>query len=141
MILGGGTRPALRIGTILLCAAFGGAAAAQNKQPLEVTPEKGTAPLGVVLTGPTAFVSRAQEFIVRHGACTIDGGTGVFTIDWGDNADKSAAWPRGGSPDCKLTHTYEAAGTYKIRAGFFSGDANAPSPEWVGETSITVTAP
>lgn len=139
MIRGGSLRRA--VCAQLLGVAFAAAAQAQDAKPLEVTPEKGSAPLGVVLTGPTAFVSRAQEFIIKHGACTVDGGTGVFTIDWGDNAEKSAAWPRGGNPDCKLTHTYDAAGTYKIRAGFFSGDANAPTAEWVGETSITVTAP
>jgi hypothetical protein len=116
-----------------------GAAQGQEKLPLEVTPEKGTAPLGVVLTGPTGFVSRAQEFIVKHGACTMDGGTGVFTIDWGDNSEKAAQWPRNGTPDCRLTHTYDAAGTYKIRAGFFSGDQTAA--EWLGETSITIAAP
>jgi hypothetical protein len=132
-------RAAWRIGAVLL-GALSAAAQAQEKQPLEVTPEKGAAPLGVVLTGPTAFVSRAQEFIITHGACTIDGGRGVFTIDWGDNSDRSAEWPRNGSPDCKLTHTYDAAGTYKIRAGFFSGEQNA-QPEWLGETSITISAP
>jgi hypothetical protein len=132
-------RAAWRIGAVLL-GALSAAAQAQEKQPLEVTPEKGAAPLGVVLTGPTAFVSRAQEFIIKHGACTVDGGRGVFTIDWGDNSDKSAQWPRNGSPDCKLTHTYDAAGTYKIRAGFFSGEQNA-QPEWLGETSITISAP
>jgi hypothetical protein len=132
-------RAAWQIGAVLL-GALSAAAQAQEKQPLEVTPEKGAAPLGVVLTGPTAFVSRAQEFIIKHGACTVDGGRGVFTIDWGDNSDKSAQWPRNGSPDCKLTHTYDAAGTYKIRAGFFSGEQNA-HPEWLGETSITISAP
>jgi hypothetical protein len=132
-------RAAWQIGAVLL-GALSAAAQAQEKQPLEVTPEKGAAPLGVVLTGPTAFVSRAQEFIIKHGACTVDGGRGVFTIDWGDNSDKSAQWPRNGSPDCKLTHTYDAAGTYKIRAGFFSGEQNA-QPEWLGETSITISAP
>jgi len=140
MSLGGRMRPAWRIGAVMLGAALAAAAQAQEKQTLEVTPEKGTAPLGVVLTGPTAFVSRAQEFIVKHGACTVDGGTGVFTIDWGDNSEKAAQWPRNGTPDCKLTHTYEAAGTYQIRAGFFSGEQNA-QPEWLGETSITVAAP
>ena len=131
----------VRTGVVLLGVAFAAAAHAQDSRPLEVTPEKGTAPLGVVLTGPTVFVSRAHEFITSHGACTVVNGSGVFTIDWGDSAEKTAQWPRGGSPDCKLTHTYEAAGTYKIRAGFFSGDTSAPSPEWVGETSITVTTP
>jgi hypothetical protein len=139
MSLGGRMRAAWQIGAVLL-GALSAAAQAQEKQPLEVTPEKGAAPLGVVLTGPTAFVSRAQEFIIKHGACTVDGGRGVFTIDWGDNSDKSAQWPRNGSPDCKLTHTYDAAGTYKIRAGFFSGEQNA-QPEWLGETSITISAP
>ena len=127
-----------------LCALLVGvafAAQAQDSKVLEVTPEKGTAPLGVALTGPTAFVSRALEFITSHGACTATGGNGVFAIDWGDNAEKAASWPRGGTPDCKLTHTYDAAGTYKIRAGFFTGNAASPTPEWVGETSITVTAP
>jgi hypothetical protein len=138
MISGGILRRAVY--ALLLAAASGAAAQAQNKQALEVTPEKGSAPLGVVLTGPTAFVSRAQEFIVKHGACTVDGGTGLFTIDWGDNAEKAAAWPRNGTPDCKLTHTYDAAGTYKIRAGFFSGEQGAQT-EWLGEASITVSAP
>ena len=132
-------RPVLQLG-LLIGLAVAAAAVAADTQPLEVTPEKGTAPLGVVLTGPTAFVSRAQEFIIKHGACTIDGGSGVFTIDWGDNGEKTAQWPRAASPDCKLTHTYEAAGTYKIRAGFFSGEQNAQA-EWLGETSITVSAP
>jgi hypothetical protein len=140
MIRGGTVRPAMRAAILLAGAVLAVAAAAQETQPLEVTPEKGTAPLGVVLTGPTSFVSRAHEFITSHGACTA-GGIGVFAIDWGDNAEKAASWPRNGSPDCKLTHTYDAAGTYKIRAGFFSGEADAPTPEWVGETSITVTAP
>lgn len=139
MIRGGLLRRAVY--ALLLGAAYGAAAQAQDKQALEVTPEKGTAPLGVVLTGPTAFVSRAQEFIIKHGACTVDGGTGLFTIDWGDNAEKVAAWPRGSNPDCKLTHTYGAAGTYKIRAGFFSGEQSAQTTEWIGETSITVSAP
>jgi hypothetical protein len=139
MIRGGKLRRA--VCALLLGAAFGAAAQAQDKQALEVTPEKGSAPLGVVLTGPTAFVSRAHEFITSHGACTISSGTGVFTIDWGDNAEKTAAWPRNGTPDCKLTHTYDAAGTYKIRAGFFSGEQSAQTTEWLGETSITVTAP
>ena len=139
MIRGGKVRTAVRISALLLGAALALPAHAQERR-LEVTPEKGTAPLGVVLTGPTAFVSRAHEFITSHGACTATGGTGVFTIDWGDNAERTAQWPRS-SPDCKLTHTYDAAGTYKIRAGFFSGDTSAPTPEWLGETSITVTAP
>jgi hypothetical protein len=132
-------RSALRITAVVLGTTLAATAQGQDKQPLEVTPEKGTAPLGVVLTGPAAFVSRAQEFIVRHGACTIESGSGVFTIDWGDNAEKAAAWPRRESPDCRLTHTYGAAGTYTIRAGFF-GDADAPA-EWLGETTITVSAP
>ena len=139
MIRGGTLRQA--VGALLVGAAFAAPAQAQDSKALEVTPEKGTAPLGVVLTGPTAFVSRAHEFITSHGACTVTGGMGVFTIDWGDNAEKAAAWPRNGTPDCKLTHTYDAAGTYKIRAGFFSGNTSAPTPEWVGETSITVTGP
>lgn len=137
MIRGGTLRQA--ICALLLAVAFCVTAQAQDSKTLEVTPEKGTAPLGVVLTGPTAFVSRAHEFITRHGACTIDGGTGVFTIDWGDNTEKTAQWPRNDNPDCRLTHTYDVAGTYKIRAGFFSGDQNAA--EWVGETSITISAP
>ena len=141
MILGGNPRRAVRVGTILLGVALAGLAAAQEKQALEVTPEKGSAPLGVVLTGPTAFVSRAHEFITSHGACTFGSGTGVFTIDWGDNTEKSAEWPRNGTPDCRLTHTYDAAGTYKIRAGFFSGEQNAQTTEWLGETSITISAP
>lgn len=139
MILGGRVRPAVWIGAVALCLGLSASARAQNNQPLEVTPEKGTAPLGVVLTGPTAFVSRAQEFIVKHGACTVDGGSGVFAIDWGDDSEKAAAWPRRDDPDCRLTHTYSAAGTYRIRAGFF-GDPNEP-PEWLGETTITVSAP
>ena len=134
---GGTARRAARTAVLLFGSAVAGAQA-QETRPLEVTPEKGTAPLGVVLTGPTSFVSRAHEFITSHGACTVNGGPGLFTIDWGDNADKTAQWPRNGSPDCKLTHTYETAGTYKIRAGFFAGDA---APEWLGETTITVTAP
>jgi hypothetical protein len=139
MSYGRNVRRTARIGAILLGAALAAVAHAQDSRVLEVTPEKGTAPLGVVLTGPTAFVSRAHEFIFNHGACTVSGGTGLFTIDWGDNADKTAQWPRNGNPDCKLTHTYEAAGTYKIRAGFFSGEG-APA-EWLGETTISVTAP
>jgi hypothetical protein len=132
-------RPVLQLG-LLLALTFATAASAADTQSLEVTPEKGAAPLGVVLTGPTAFVSRAQEFIIKHGACTVDGGSGVFTIDWGDNSEKATQWPRAARPDCKLTHTYEAAGTYKIRAGFFSGEQNA-QPEWLGEASITISAP
>ncbi|HEX2116529.1 MAG TPA: hypothetical protein VHM01_19150 [Alphaproteobacteria bacterium] len=131
----------MRTGILLLGMAASAVVHAQDARQLEVTPEKGTAPLGVVLTGPITFVSRAHEFITSHGACTANGGTGRFTIDWGDDAEKSAQWPRSGNPDCKLTHTYEAAGTYRIRAGFFAGDSNAPTPEWVGETTITVTAP
>jgi hypothetical protein len=135
---GGAARRAAWTAVLPLGIAVAAAAQAQDTRPLEVTPEKGTAPLGVVLTGPTGFVSRAHEFITSHGACTVSGGLGLFTIDWGDNADKTAQWPRSGTPDCKLTHTYEAAGTYKIRAGFFAGET---TPEWVGETTITVTAP
>jgi hypothetical protein len=139
MILGGKSQRATRVAAIFVGAMLAGGVQAQETRSLEVTPEKGTAPLGVVLTGPTAFVSRAQEFIIKHGACTIEGGSGVFTIDWGDNSEKTAQWPRSSTPECKLTHTYDAAGTYKIRAGFFSGDQN--SAEWVGETSITIAAP
>jgi hypothetical protein len=141
MIRGGRIRAATLIGVLLLGTARAAISHAQDIRSLEVTPEKGTAPLGVVLTGPTTFVSRAHEFITSHGACTAAGGTGVFTIDWGDNAEKAAAWPRNGSPDCKLTHTYDGAGTYKIRAGFFSGEQNAQTAEWIGETTITITAP
>jgi hypothetical protein len=140
MIRGGKARRAARIGVLLLGTALAAAAHAQDARQLEVTPEKGTAPLGVVLTGPTAFVSRAHEFITSHGACTAAGGTAVFTIDWGDNTEKTAQWPRNGSPDCKLTHTYDAAGTYKIRVAFLTGEADA-APEWLGETTITVAAP
>jgi hypothetical protein len=136
---GGTVRRAVWAGILLLGTAAT-AAQAQDVKQLEVTPEKGTAPLGVVLTGPSTFVRRAHDFITSNGACTVSGGPGLFTIDWGDNSEKTAQWPRGGSPDCKLTHTYEAAGTYKIRAGFFTGEADAP-PDWVGETTITVTAP
>jgi hypothetical protein len=141
MTRGGTARRAVRTGFLLLGMAVSTVAQAQDTRQLEVTPEKGTAPLGVVLTGPVTFVSRAHEFITSHGACTVNGGAGLFSIDWGDNAERAAQWPRIGNPDCKLTHTYEAAGTYKIRAGFFSGDSKAPTPEWVGETTITVTAP
>jgi hypothetical protein len=113
-------------------------------RPVEVTPQKGTAPLGVILTGPPSFVSQAHDFIFAHGACTVAAGNGkqVFTIDWGDDPAKTSAWPRAENPECKLTHDYMAAGTYKIRVGFFRpGSTDAPEAEWLGEATITVEAP
>ena len=122
-----------------------GSALAQSAEirKLDVTPEKGTAPLGVILTGPPSFVSQAHDFIFAHGACTVTQGRGkqVFTIDWGDDPAKTSAWPRAETPECKLTHDYLAPGTYKIRVGFFRGADDAPEPAWLGEATITVTAP
>jgi hypothetical protein len=110
---------------------------------LEVTPGKGTAPLGVMLTGPASFVAQAYDFIFTHGACSVAaaGGTQVFAIDWGDNAQKTADWPPAANPECKLTHNYTAPGTYRIRVGFFPASGGAPAPEWQGEATITVAAP
>jgi hypothetical protein len=123
-----------------------GAAQAQSTEirTLEVTPEKGTAPLGVILTGPPAFVSQAHDFIFTHGACAVAQGRGrqVFTIDWGDDPAKTSAWPKSENPECKLTHDYTAPGTYKIRVGFFlPGSGDTPEAEWLGEATITVAAP
>jgi hypothetical protein len=123
-----------------------GPAQAQSPQPrpLDVTPEKGTAPLGVILTGPPSFVAQAHDFMFTHGGCEVTQASArqVFTIDWGDDPQKTAAWPRSPTPECKLTHDYLAPGTYKIRVGFFRvGSAGASEPDWVGEATITVTAP
>ena len=111
---------------------------------VEVTPEKGSAPLGVILTGPPSFVAQAHDFMFTHGACSaaVGGGVQVFTIDWGDDPAKTSAWPRAASPECRLTHDYTAPGTYKIRVGFFKpGAGDSSEPEWLGEATITVTAP
>ena len=92
---------------------------------VEVTPEKGSAPLGVILTGPPSFVAQAHDFMFTHGACSVAVGSGVqvFTIDWGDDPAKTSAWPRAANPECRLTHDYTAPGTYKIRVGFFKPGA------------------
>lgn len=119
-------------------------AQSRDVQPLEVTPEKGTAPLGVMLTGPSSFVAQAHDFMFANGGCSAEQGRSrqVFTIDWGDDAQKTAVWPRAANPECRLTHDYTAAGTYKIRVGFFlPGAGDAMEPEWLGEATITVTAP
>lgn len=111
---------------------------------VEVTPEKGSAPLGVILTGPPSFVAQAHDFMFTHGGCSAAAGTGVqvFTIDWGDDPAKTSAWPRAANPECRLTHDYTAPGTYKIRVGFFKpGAGDSSEPEWLGEASITVTGP
>jgi hypothetical protein len=136
----------LALAAIVVAGLVPGAAPAQSPevQRLEVTPEKGSAPLGVILTGPTSFVAQAHDFIFTHGACSaaVGGGVQVFTIDWGDDPEKTSAWPRAASPECRLTHDYTAPGTYRIRVGFLKPAASDSSePEWLGEATIIVTGP
>jgi hypothetical protein len=123
-----------------------GPALAQSPEvrPLDVTPEKGTAPLGVILTGPPSFIAQAHDFIFTHGACVVPAGRSaqMFTIDWGDDPEKASRWPWMPNPECRLTHDYTVPGTYKIRVGFYRpGPTDAPVAEWLGEATITVTAP
>lgn len=137
------------IAALILAALFAPAlvhepAQADELHAREVTPQKGAAPLGVVLTGPVGFVVQAHDFIAKHGACTVADGRSadIFAIDWGDAPEQASGWLSKPTPNCRMTHEYSAPGTYKIRAGFFRpGPADTPVANWLGEGTIIVTAP
>lgn len=102
-----------------------------EKGTLTLNPKSGAAPLTVTITGPDEFLKPAKAHPPEYRlGCP-------YNIDWGD----------GKLPDFPPTrfdgkHTYDAPGTYKIRASLIRWNADdSTTVTWSATAEVKVGAP
>ncbi|MDR3614089.1 MAG: hypothetical protein P4L53_11050 [Candidatus Obscuribacterales bacterium] len=89
----------------------------------------------VTITEPSDFASQARNW---DGHWNLWGGAG-FSIDWGDGSRPVPGPDMQGKGQSVASHTYRAAGTYRITANrFHPGPDDGPVTDWYATTTVTV---
>jgi hypothetical protein len=89
----------------------------------------------ITMSGPTAVTmgqSAQYNFNVE-----VNQGTWNFTVNWGDSGSTNNATTLSGGTVTSLSHTYNKAGSYKIKASV--SDAKSENGAYVSYGMITVT--
>src|SRR5262245_59557131 len=97
---------------VSLCVAnqFTHSQSSSAREPLLVSPVKGTVPFTVTLTVPAQYRERVDQNCSELNLIRFSGV--AFTVDWGDGR----TFPDRSSEDasCGLTHTYTVPGNYSV---------------------------
>jgi|GEM_PF-1413240 len=89
--------------------------------------EENNPPTIPTITGPTSGVA-GEEYTYTFVSTDPEGDNVYYEIDWGDNSSLEVEGPYASGEEVTLTHTWDAQGTYYIRA--LAKDVHEAQSEW-----------